>query len=153
VRLAAALLVAVVLQPPTAEGRVDVVGLDPLLTIVLRTSDPHHPILLDGPLMLQLRHVNGLVILATGTRHDRFLTVQSFKVISANDVPATDGKLVASGDTLILVTDDGIRHALVHPSPALHAEVGGRIWVSGPLDKEPVAYGLIDNLQAKPEAP
>jgi hypothetical protein len=103
--------------------------------------------------MLQLRHVNGLVILATGTRHDRFLTVQSFKVISANDVPATDGKLVASGDTLILVTDDGIRHALVHPSPALHAEVGGRIWVSGPLDKEPVAYGLIDNLQAKPEAP
>jgi hypothetical protein len=145
VTLALTLMLVLVLQPPTAEGRVDVVGVDPLLTIVLRTTDPKHPILLDGPLMDQLRHVNGLDVLVTGRRHDRFITVDSFRVISANGVPATDGQLIASGDTLILVTSDGIRHALVHPSPSLKSQVGGRIWVSGPLDHEPVAYGFIDN--------
>jgi hypothetical protein len=148
VKLALALLLSVVLQPPTAQGRVDLVGTEPLLTIVLRTSDPKHPILLDGPLMDQLRHVNGLDILATGKRHDRFLTVESFKVMAANGIPATDGTLQAAGDTLILLTDDGIRHPLIHPSPSLKFEVGGRIWVSGPLDHEPVAYGLIDNSPA-----
>jgi hypothetical protein len=147
-KLSIALLFVCVLQPPTAEGRVDVVGVEPLLTIVLRTSDPKHPILLDGPLMTQLRHVNGLDVLVTGRRHDRFITVDSFKVMSANGVPATDGTLASAGDTLILVTDDGIRHPLVHPSPTLRSEVGGRIWVSGPLDREPVAYGLIDNSPA-----
>jgi hypothetical protein len=141
-------MLGLVVQPPTAEGRVDVVGTDPLLTIVLRTADPHHPILLDGPLLNQLRHVNGLDVLVTGQRHDRFITVESFQVVSANGVPATDGHLIASGDTLILVTHDGVRHPLVHPSPSLKAQVGGRIWVSGPLDHEPVAYGFIDNLQS-----
>jgi len=131
----------------SVRGRVSVVGLDPLLTIVVvPTTDPTHHVLLDGPLMTQLRHVDGVDIEAIGVTHDRFLTVQRFTVIAANGVPATDGRLVAAdGDTLVLITADGVRHPLVHPSPRLRSEVGGRIWVSGPLDREPVAYGLIDN--------
>ncbi|HWZ58362.1 MAG TPA: hypothetical protein VNW46_05240 [Gemmatimonadaceae bacterium] len=135
------------LQVSAVTGRVDLVGTDPLLTIVvIPTTDPKHHILLDGPLMTQLRHVNGLEVELEGQMHGRFLTVRQFTVVAANGVPATDGRLVAAGgDTLVLITADGVHHHLVHPSPSLRSEVGGRIWLSGPLDREPVAYGLIDN--------
>jgi hypothetical protein len=150
----AALLTALAMQSVSVRGRLEIVGTEPLLTIVVRPDDdPRHPVLLDGPLMTQLRHVNGLGVEVRGTRHDRFVTVQAFTVISANGLPATDGRLVASGDTLVLVTADGVRHPLVHPSPRLRSEVGGRIWVSGPLDHEPVAYGLIDNLISNSASP
>jgi hypothetical protein len=36
-----------------------------------------------------------------------------------------------------------VRHALVNPSPNLRAHVGARVWVSGSLDQEPIAYGII----------
>jgi hypothetical protein len=143
---ALALAATLALQSISVQGHVVVQGLDPLLTIVVvPPGDPKHPVLLDGPLLTQLRHVDGLDVSVTGPRHDRFLTVEHFTVISANGVPATDGLLVAAGDTLVLVTAEGVRHPLVHPSPALRSNVGGRVWVSGPLDREPVAYGMIDN--------
>jgi hypothetical protein len=144
----AVLALALVLarQSGLVDGILQVVGTEPLLTIiVVPTNDPHHHLLLDGPLMTQLRHVDGLGVELRGTRHDRFLTVERFTVISANGVPATDGKLIAAGDTLVLITADGVRHPLVRPPPKLRSEVGGRIWISGPIDREPVAYGLIDN--------
>jgi hypothetical protein len=146
---AAALAIALAVhavQSASVYGRIQLQATEPLLTIVvLPTDDPRHPVLLDGPLMTQLRHVDGLGVELKGDRHDRFLTVRAFTVVSANGVPATDGRLIAAGDTLVLITAGGVRHPLVRPPPALRAEVGGRIWVSGPIDREPVAYGLIDN--------
>jgi hypothetical protein len=145
-KTALALVAALAVQTASVQGRIVVEGLDPLLTIVVQPDgDTRHPILLDGPLLTKLRHVDGLGVLLVGTRHDRFLTVQQFTVVSANGVPATDGRLVVAGDTVVLVTADGLRHPLVHPSPTLRTNIGGRVWVSGPLDREPVAYGMIDN--------
>ena len=72
------------------------------------------------------------------------LGVERFVVVAANGVPATDGWLVAEGAVLYLVTADGQRHPLVRPSPNLWAHAGSRAWVSGPLDREPVAYGIIE---------
>jgi hypothetical protein len=85
-----------------------------------------------------------LRIAAVGTLAANRLAVARFTVLAANGVPATDGTLALSGDALVLVASNGKRYKLVNPSPVLRANVGHRVWVSGPLDRQPVAYGIID---------
>jgi hypothetical protein len=45
---------------------------------------------------------------------------------------------------LFLVTGDGKRLVVRQPGAGLRALVGHRIWIAGPLDAVPVAYGVID---------
>jgi hypothetical protein len=134
--------------PPRSEavsdsiaGIVQVVGVAALPRIVLlRGGAP--TLTLSGP--ASLANLNGLKIGAVGQVDGSTLTVSRFTILEANGVRATDGRLVTEGGDLYLETADHVRHRLVNPSPRLRERVGHRVWVSGSLDKEPVAYGFID---------
>jgi hypothetical protein len=134
--------------PPRSEavsdslaGIVQVVGVAASPRIVLvREGTP--TLTLVGP--ASLANLNGLKIGVVGQVDGSKLAVSRFTVLEANGVSATDGRLIAEGDDLYLETADHVRHRLVNPSPRLRERVGHRVWVSGPLDKEPVAYGFID---------
>src|SRR5262245_1770441 len=135
-------------EPPRSEavsdsiaGIVQVVGVAALPRIVLvREGAP--TLTLSGP--ASLASLNGLKIAVVGRVDGSTLAVTRFTVLEASGVSATDGRLIAEGDDLYLETADHVRHRLVNPSPRLRERVGHRVWVSGPLDKEPVAYGFID---------
>ncbi len=124
------------------EGIVRVVGVDALPQVTLTRDEGSPAVTLLG--VESLRRVAGLRVAVAGILRGTRLTVSRFHVIAANGVPATDGVLAADGDALTLVTADGKRHPLLKPSPALRAAVGHRVWISGPLDREPVAYGVIE---------
>jgi hypothetical protein len=126
----------------SVRGKVQVVGVEALPTITLAPDGGRPAVTLIGP--PSLRRVEGLTVIAIGRLAGSKLTVQEFTVVAANGVPATDGRLVAEGAALYLETADRVRHRLVQPSPRLWAEAGRRVWVSGPLDHEPVAYGIIE---------
>ena len=124
------------------EGIVRIVGVDELPVVTLALDDASPSVTLDGP--ASLRRVAGLRVAVVGHRSGARLTVRRFVVLAANGVSATDGIIAADGETVALVTPDGVRHRLVNPPPLLRANVGRRAWVSGPLDREPVAYGIIE---------
>jgi hypothetical protein len=128
-------------QPDTEIGTVQVTGAEPFPRLILRPANGDLPLRLIGPPVLQ--RVDGLQIQVAGKRAGDQFTVRSFLVVGANGQDATDGKLVQDGGTYYIVTQDGSRHPLVDPPANLRAHVGGRVWVSGPLDHEPIAYGII----------
>ena len=123
-------------------GAVHVVGVEALPKVTLAPDAGGKALTLVGP--PALKRVDGLRVAAVGRLAGTEFSVERFTVVAANGVPATDGRLVADGAVLYLVTADGERHPLVRPSPNLWAHAGGRVWVSGPLDREPVAYGIIE---------
>jgi hypothetical protein len=125
----------------TIVGKVQVVGVQASPRVVL-VHPGERALTLLGPPALQ--RLAGLEVSVIGRPVGAELTVKQFTVVAANGVRAADGRLVADGATLYLVTADGVRHPLVRPSPNLWAHVGSRVWVSGPLDHEPVAYGIIE---------
>lgn len=96
-----------------------------------------------------LRSVNGLRVRVIGTQaHDRkwpgLVSVTAFTVIGLKALPVIDGMLREDAGAVYVETPDGERHVLVDPPPDLRARIGARVWVAGPLDHEPVAYGAIE---------
>ena len=67
-----------------------------------------------------------------------------FTVIAAKGQPVVDGTLADDAGALYMVTADGRWHPLGRPPAALHAHVGARVWVAGPLDREPIAFGIVE---------
>ncbi|MGH7519172.1 MAG: hypothetical protein ACREOC_17195 [Gemmatimonadales bacterium] len=126
---------------PTLDGTVRVSGVDPFPEVLLLPAGGGKGIPLAGP--PARARVAGLEITAVGRQEGATFQVERFTVVAANEVPATDGRLVDEGGRLYLVTADGARHALVGPPPGLRAHAGKRAWVRG-LDREPVAYGIIE---------
>jgi hypothetical protein len=124
------------------EGTIRVVGVEahPIVTLAFDGARPS--LTLDGP--PSLRRVDGLRVAVIGTRRGSTLVVTRFVVVAANGVPATDGVLSAEGGATVLTTADGVRHRLVNPPPLLRDNPGHRAWVSGPLDREPVAFGIVE---------
>jgi hypothetical protein len=122
-------------------GIVRVVGVEAAASVVLEIDGARQSITLDGP--AALRRVDGLRVAVTGARAGARLTVRRFAVLSANGVPAVDGMLAKDGDATVLITIDGVRHRLVNPPALLRENAGHRAWVSGPLDREIVAFGII----------
>ncbi len=124
------------------EGTIRVVGVEVIPVVTLAFEGVTPSLTLDGP--ASLRRVDGLRVAVTGHRNGATLVVTRFVVVAANGVPATDGVLASEGASTVLVTADGVRHRLVNPPPLLRENPGHRAWVSGPLDREPVAYGIIE---------
>jgi hypothetical protein len=123
------------------EGIVRVVGVEAMPETVLATDDGSRSLRLVGP--DALRRVAGLRIAVIGLRDNQSFAVWRFVVVAANGVAASDGLLVARGDSLVLVTQRGA--LLVRaPSPGLRAALRHRVWISGPLDAPTVAYGIIE---------
>lgn len=140
----------------TARGIVRLVGNEPGAALVLETSPGSAaPLLaLEGAAADMLRGVTGLEVKAEGRlttervqsaapggaplfRADRF-------VVRASDgAPATDGMLVArDGGHVLRLTEGGERRIDVLP-PALVDRIGARVFLVGPLDRMPSAFGVI----------
>ena len=106
---------------------------------------------LIGPHVAALERTNGAEIWVSGTIASgpgrplvtRRMEVDRFVVRAVDGVPVTDGMLVADGDAVVLVASDGKRHRLVTPPAALQSQIGARVWISGPLDREPATFGVI----------
>ena len=133
----------------TLRGTVAVVGAAPVTRVVLRPAGGGADIELVGAQRDALARVAGAEVRVAG-RHTRgtasapALEVASFAVTAVDGQPAVDGRLEREGGQLVLVTADGRRIRLVQPPAALADLVGGRVWVAGPLDREPQAFGLIE---------
>ncbi len=123
------------------EGIVRVVGSNASTETVLTTDDARS-VTLAGPATLS--RVSGLRVLVRGERASQRMNVIGFRVIAANGVAAHDGTLMADDPQLVLLTEDGRRLPVARPSAGLRAAIGHRVWISGPLDGETVAYGVIE---------
>lgn len=71
--------------------------------------------------------------------------VESFLVLAVNDQPVRDGVLVRTptGEYALNLTAGEYGRRIVSPSPQFQALVGHRIWVTGPDDGPPDAFGVI----------
>jgi len=133
----------------TLRGTVAVVGALPLTRVVLRPEGGGADIELIGAQRDALARVAGAEVRvvgrqARGTAAAPALEVTSFAVTAVDGQPAVDGRLEREEGRLVLVTSDGRRIRLVQPPAALEDWVGARVWIAGPLDREPQAFGLIE---------
>jgi hypothetical protein len=123
------------------EGTVKLVGLSALPQAMLVIDDSESTSLEAST---ELQRLAGLRIRVRGTRSPRSFHVVDFRVVGAQGVAASDGMLTLQNADLFLVTGDGKRLVVRQPSAGLRALVGHRIWIAGPLDAVPIAYGVID---------
>ncbi|MFO7260687.1 MAG: hypothetical protein DIU52_006005 [bacterium] len=133
----------------TLSGTVAVVGAAPLTRVVLRPAGGGGDIELLGAQRDALARLAGAEVRVSGrptqgTASAPALEVASFAVTAVDGQPAVDGRLERADGELVLVTSDGRRIRLVQPPAALQDWVGARVWIAGPLDREPQAFGLIE---------
>jgi hypothetical protein len=127
----------------TARGIAAVTGSTPVTQVVLRPTGARS-IALTGPLASEIGSASGADVWVRGRRvNDRTFEVASYAVRSVDGVSATTGLLVADGDRLVLVSDDGRRHVIARPPAPLRDHVGARVWVSGDLGTTITAYGVL----------
>lgn len=72
------------------------------------------------------------------------LFVRSFTVLAMNGLPAIDGVLEAAGGGYALRPANGSPRQLTDPPSALIQHVGARMWVTGDVSKEIIAFGLLE---------
>ncbi|MDB4951142.1 MAG: hypothetical protein JWM27_3791 [Gemmatimonadetes bacterium] len=126
----------------TARGTVEEVGAEPGTSFVLHAAGGSL-VRLDGDRRL-LGSVVGVEVAVHGRRDPRgVLRVQGLAVRASSGVPAVDGVLARDGAGWVLVTEDGRRHTVAHLPEPLRAKAGARVWLAGPLDRPPEAYGVI----------
>jgi hypothetical protein len=127
----------------TARGIVAVVGSLPITEVILRPASGR-PITLSGPLAKEIGVASGADVWVRGRRVDaRTIDVAGYAVRSVDGVTAITGTLTADGDRLVLVTDDGRRHAIARPPSPLREHVGARVWITGDLGSAINAYGVL----------
>jgi hypothetical protein len=68
--------------------------------------------------------------------------VHGFTVEAVSASPVVDGVLRGDADHLSVETAKGVV-TLGNPPPALRGMIGARVWIQGPLDRGPNAYGVI----------
>jgi hypothetical protein len=100
---------------------------------------------LTGPEARRLRGAAGalVVVRATGDMGGRVL-VASFTVLAMNGVSAIDGVLDAVDGGYALRLSDGTPRMLMDPPPQLIEHIGARMWVTGDVSKEIIAFGLLE---------
>jgi len=111
--------------------------------VVLRPADGASSLTLAGADTAALRRAAGLDVVVRGAASDRHFLVSSFTVRAANGRPAVDGVLARDGDRLVLETPSG-PVTLGNPPAALREMIGARVWVTGPLDRGPNTYGILE---------
>ena len=127
-------------------GVVHVTGNEPLTRVQLMTTT-QQVLTLDGPLLAELRAAAGLEVAIAGrpvgADADRTLRVEHFVVRAADGTAAHDGILRDSPHGVVLERVDRTRTVLPAVPAALRDQIGARIFWVGPLDRFPVAYGIL----------
>lgn len=140
----------------TARGIVRRVGNDPVSVLVLSSGTGANAsvIALAGPSVAQLNRASGLEVTVAGvlTRERNVVAsprgapvfeVRHFFVRAADGQPAVDGVLNVQNGKFFLVAANGVRHDVPNLPTALRTEVGARIFLVGPLDRAPSAFGIL----------
>lgn len=131
-------------------GVVERVGNEPLSVLVLRVPGGTFAALEGVP---ALAAAEGLEVMVAGRSTARrepvagpgevsVFVVDWFEVRAAGGVPAHDGRVEAAGGWA-LRTRDGRRLPTPHLPVALRELVGARVFLVGPLDLPPAAYGIL----------
>lgn len=106
-------------------------------------SRPEATTLMAAPAdSIAISRLGGVEILVRGRREGNAFRVATFEVLRVDGAPVIDGVLVRDGARLALWGARG-RITLGNPPAAFLQMIGARVWVSGPLDTGPNAYGII----------
>lgn len=140
----------------TLRGTVAIVGAEPLTQVVLRPAAGGAEVVLLGNLIPELRRVAGAEVWIAGRGAEeeagragtaapgaRAFQVQRFEVRAVDGVPAVDGVLVVIGDVAYLRVPGGAELRIAHLPSALRGQSGARVWLSGRLDGDIEAFGVI----------
>ena len=73
----------------------------------------------------------------------RAFEADRFVVRAADGIAAYDGVIVKEGDKYFLIAASGRRWPADHLPELLRGLVGSRVFLAGPLDRDPAAYGVI----------
>lgn len=134
--------------PPAADslrGVVDVVGSEPGTWLVLRGERGRRDVTLEGDTRL-LRRLAGLEVAVWGAlERPGVFRVDRVEVRAADGIPAVDGVLARQGAGWVLVTHDGRRLPVARLPQVLRGMEGARVWLAGPLDRDPDLSGVISD--------
>jgi hypothetical protein len=141
------------LTADTLRGIVVESGPAPNSMIMLRVAAAG-PVVLRGASMPLLRRVVGLEIVAEGResgerdvaadpRGARVFEVDRFFVRAADGIAAHDGIVTVEGGKYSLALPDGRMLPLPNIPGELRTKPGARVFLAGPLDRAPAAYGII----------
>jgi hypothetical protein len=122
--------------------------------VVLNTSDGLEIPLAGAATALLARVDDAGVEIRGSWNADGAFDVADFVVQIVSGAPVLDGVLIAVYDTAIITEDSNVlgyalrltRGATVElklPSDELLAHLGERVWVAGPIDGPPTAFGII----------
>ena len=137
----------------TVRGVVRLVGSEPLVTLLVvpSTGDAIMPRGAEGQLLRTLTGVEVMVrgrltgdyAFDAGPRGARVFDMRQFVVRAVDGVAALDGILSRGDDGWMLTAFDGRRHPIAQLPSALAELDGARVYLVGPLDRAPQAYGII----------
>jgi hypothetical protein len=139
----------------TVHGTLVVAGSEPQTTLLLGPPAGEQTLALTGEATALLRPLAGVDVEIEGERVGEAelpgvapgtpaLEVLRFIVVAVNGVPAHDGTLEQDGAGFHLRLRGGERAAVRELPPALRQHVGARIFLVGPFDRAPAAYGIIE---------
>lgn len=122
-------------------GILGVRGKDSLPDLILQTAAD--TLVLRSADIETLRRVIGFDVVVRGNRAGASFDVTSFVVRALDGERATDGTLDVDHGVFFVRTADGARvNISTIPSP-LRGEIGSRVYLVGPLDRMPSAFGII----------
>ncbi len=137
----------------TVRGTISFVGSEPGIEVVI-TPAKSEPYAVIGGQVARLKALGKVeVMLAGRVTRLRSMTASpmglkvfeadKFVVRAADGVPVYDGVIAREGDKFLLISASGRRWPVDHLPPTLRTLVGARVFLAGPLDKDPVSYGVI----------
>lgn len=127
----------------TLRGTVRIVGSEPLTSVVLEPGGGGAVVTLEGERKV-LERLSGIEVAVEGEPEapGRF-RVARVHVRAADGVAAVDGVLARDGGRDVLVLGDGRRVAVARLPEPLRGKAGARVWISGRLDGDVDAWGVI----------
>jgi hypothetical protein len=134
----------------SVRGVLSVVGAEPL-TALLLTPARGAAVAIEGSQAVVMRGLSRLEVTAMGRMTTRrsssspmsyVFEADTFVVRAADRVVAYDGIVVQAADGFYLVSGDS-RVSVAYLPAALRDRLGARVFVVGPLDRAPIAYGTI----------
>lgn len=136
----------------TLRGTIALVGPVPTSRVVLVPTMEDTQVPLTGEAADPLASLPGVEVVVEGKRRVGEFEVRRFAVRAVDGVPAVDGALIVEGGTYWLVGESGERRRVAVVPEPLRAHVGRRVWIAGPLDAEPVMWGVIEAEVSPPGA-
>lgn len=126
----------------TLRGTVAIVGAEPATSVMLQ-DDQGAATPLQGE-EATLRALAGIEVAVRGLAGGRgTFQVASVAVRAHMGVPAVDGILVRRGAGWALITAPGDTVPIAYLPEVLRGSEGARVWLAGPLDRSPDAWGTI----------